>query len=358
MIAWAGGRKHRAGEEAFTLIELIVVILILSILVGIAVPVYLNVTHQADRRVAQYNIKAAEEIHGRIWFDLMERNNFADGGGSYIDANPPAEVGGAGAGGYVVVDAHYLSALETRIPWVDMTASGSLLAEAGMLAGLNPDPGLLADADTGFQFNIAGLYRNGELIEGAEAWANDLGRMPGKIAVLVDTVFIDYTWCTNPDYKYLSMLVMEKSGTTYILTFYQGQLQRTYDLSYDSGTGGFNFPSGPTEIAGDSMKFTPNSLNIDSNGNFHCSFDVDLGSWPGFNEDCFDMASIVCGNARAIDVKINDSGKVLITFDREDLTGLEPGNNVPITISGKYTNGQSFAGTTTIKVIENHGKDK
>lgn len=351
MLMRAGSKKHRVNEEAFTLIELMVVILILAVLVSIAVPVYLKVTHQADKRVAQYNIKAAEEIHTRIWFDLLERNNFVDGGGSYIDANPPAEVGGVGAGGYVVVDARYFSSLETRIPWVDMTASGSLLAEAGMLAGLDPDPDLLAQVDTGFQFDISGLYRNGELVEGADVWSDDVGKMPGKIAVLVDTVFLDYAWCTNPEYKYLSMLVMEKSGRTYILTFYQGQLVSTSRLVYDPGAGSFNFPSGPSDVS-DTMKFNPKTLNIDSEGSFNCSYEVDIGDWWGFNENCFDISSVVCGNAHATDIKVNENGKVIIKFDRQDLVGLEPGDDVPISLMGSYKNGQQFSGAAIIKVVE------
>ena len=50
-------------DEGFTLIELMVVILIIAVLVAIAVPVYLSLETKADKAVAAYNIKAAEEIH-------------------------------------------------------------------------------------------------------------------------------------------------------------------------------------------------------------------------------------------------------------------------------------------------------
>jgi hypothetical protein len=133
-----------------------VVILIIAVLVAIAVPVYLGLEARADKTVAEYNIKAAEEIHTHIWYSIIEDNFFPAGGECYVDgANP--------------VNALYVSTRETKIPWVDMNGAGSLAKEdsSGMLASLSPNP-VLAQVSGGFQFSINGYYKNGALIENEE----------------------------------------------------------------------------------------------------------------------------------------------------------------------------------------------
>lgn len=332
-----------SGEEAlhnkgFTLIELMVVILIIAILVAVAVPVYLNITSRADKSVAEYNIRAAEEIHDSIWFGLLEHNSFPAGGECYVDGSTP-------------VNALYISSRETKIPWVDMGAAGSLAqgSSSGMLASLNPSPDILAQVNNnGFTFAINGYYRSGTLTEAGGS--SDLGNLPGKIAVLYSSYYIDGTWYDNTDYKHLSMMVVERSGNLHILTYYQGKCVASENLVWDQPDE-VNYPPGPSSI--DELAVNPGTLNLGSQGDFNCQFDVELTVYPGFNINSFDMSTIACGGAHAIDIKLNENGKVIIKFDRQDLIGVQAGNSVPITINGRYTNGNSFSGTTNVKVINN-----
>lgn len=154
-------------DEGFTLMELMIVILIIAVLVAIAVPIYLSLETRADKAVATYNIKAAEEIHTHIWLELIGRNAFPAGGECYLDGSTP-------------VDALYISGKETKIPWVDMGGSGSLAtgSSSGMLASLSPSPGILAQVNGGFSFSINGYYKNGTLVEAGGD--SSLGNLPGK----------------------------------------------------------------------------------------------------------------------------------------------------------------------------------
>jgi prepilin-type N-terminal cleavage/methylation domain-containing protein len=333
MRSLTGWRTHR--DEGFTLIELMVVILIIAVLVAIAVPVYITMEAKADKTVAAFNIRAAEEIHTRIWFEIMERNSFPAGSECYVD-------------GATAVNALYISGKETKIPWADMTASGSLAKEdSGMLASLNPSPDVLAQVNSGFSFSINGFYKNGALVESAGS-SSDLGRLPGKVAVLYNSYYYNGTWYDNTQYKYLSMMVVEKSGNLHILTFCQGRPVTSEDFVWDDPDK-VNFPPGPSTI--DELAVNPGTLNVASNGSFNCQFEVELSVYPGFNVSSINMASVVCGGAHAIDIKVNSSGKVIIKFDRQDLTGLQAGNSVPITVNGSYTSGDNFSGTTNVKVI-------
>lgn len=331
MWSEASIRNSIRNEKAFTLIELMIVILILAILVAVAVPVYLNARRNADKTVATYNIRAAEGIHNTIWFDIAGRNSFPVGGECYID-------------GAAAVNALYISSRETKIPWVDMTASGSLAMDdsSGLLASIEP----VAQSYAGFSFNVRGYYKNGELVQAGGD--SKLSNLPGKVAVFHDNYYLNGRWYDNVGYKYLSMMVVEGSGRLYVLTFYQGTLVASEDFVWEEPEE-VNFPPGPTTI--EQLSVNPGTLNLGSQGSFNTQFDVELTVYSGFNVNSIDLSTVVIGGARAVDIKVNESGKVIIKFDRQDMIGVEPGNSVPITLSGKYTNGDSFSGTTNVKVI-------
>lgn len=329
--------RHRAREQqGFTIIELMVVILIVAILVAIAVPVYNSLQGRADKAVAEYNIKAAEEIHTHIWFALIEKSAFPVAGECYVDVASP-------------VDAQYFSSRETKIDWVDITASGSLIADnsSGMIASLAPSSPLLATLPPGFQFGIRGYYRGGTMTRAGDD--NHIMNMVGKIAVVYDQYYLDGTWFANTDHKYISLMVVEKAGTLHITTFLQGRSVGSEDFVWDEPDV-VNFPPGPPEL-GDTLAVNPGTLNIASMGDFNTSFDIELTVYEGFNVNSFNVGTITCGGAHAVDVKMTENGKVIIKFDRQDLVTDQTGNAIPITIAGQYTNGDSFSGTTTVKVI-------
>ena len=69
----ATGRTTRTERDSgFTLIELLVVVVILGILIGIAIPVYLNYRKSANDKAAQSDLRAAVAI-----LELCQSNNGA-----------------------------------------------------------------------------------------------------------------------------------------------------------------------------------------------------------------------------------------------------------------------------------------
>ncbi len=109
-------------------------------------------------------------------------------------------------------------------------------------------------------------------------------------------------------------------------------------------------------VAPVSLKITPNTLNLKSQGNWVTAFisnppscytlkDIDpatvlltYGQNPGFPPDT-----------------VNSQGhKFMLKFDRQQLITLLNGTtgNVPVTITGAFTDGIAFAGTTNLHVIK------
>jgi type IV pilus assembly protein PilA len=78
-------RKKRAtGDQGFTLIELLVVVVIIGVLVGIAVPVYLNYRKGAENKSAQSDVRGA--------ISAVEQF-YTENGNSYPDTGPAGAKG-------------------------------------------------------------------------------------------------------------------------------------------------------------------------------------------------------------------------------------------------------------------------
>jgi hypothetical protein len=63
------------------------------------------------------------------------------------------------------------------------------------------------------------------------------------------------------------------------------------------------------------------------------------------------MSSVECEGAPAVSGKVAGK-KYIAQFNREDLVGVIPGEEVDMTVTGEFYYGIDFAGTDTIRVIQ------
>ena len=92
------------------------------------------------------------------------------------------------------------------------------------------------------------------------------------------------------------------------------------------------------------MRITPRTLNLSSNGVFHAHFSLP----DGYSSSDIVLESFSCHGAYAT----QKSGSVNIKFERQDLLQVEPGEEVILTVTGRFSDGTSFEGFDTIRVID------
>ena len=87
MIASKLAARRRAGEEGFTLIELMVVVLIIAILIAIAIPTFLGARQRAQDRAAQSSLRNGLTAAKTIFTDAEDYTQATPG---LATATPPA----------------------------------------------------------------------------------------------------------------------------------------------------------------------------------------------------------------------------------------------------------------------------
>ena len=116
------------------------------------------------------------------------------------------------------------------------------------------------------------------------------------------------------------------------------------------------------QIAPATVDFDPDTLNLKSKGKVVTVY-IELPE--GYDVEKTDVSTVMLNGivpalAHPTDVGDYDSDGVsdlMVKFDRSDVQDvLEPGNEVEVTVSGQLTDGTSFEGADTIRVIEKEKK--
>jgi len=381
----------KGSARGFTVLELLVIIVVISILVAIGLPLYLGQSRKADKKVAEYNLKIGEKCVDALWYDKLAGQNPEDGIDSYRDWDPPELLRTGGSfetSGWAPVDARYMSEREKRIKWADLEVTGSSPPVASAdLSGLS-----LATAEYCFQINA--IYSVGEKIaEGPDIY-HDWSILPGKIGVIVDKYY-DGGWKDNTNNFYITLVTLERGGTAHFLTLRQGAIYDSGSFDWKDGQGNPGDskepqppappapeppvtppapeppvtppapeppvtppapepPAPPQPVQPEPVIATavviiePETLNLSSNGGFTAFVELPAGHNPG---DLV-IGSLKCGGASAKKVNVTGSGKMNIKFDRQDLIGVSAGDAVVITITGVFSDGTPFIGHDTLRVID------
>ena len=379
----AGKRPHtiveyfKGSAQGFTVLELLVIIVVISILVAIGLPLYLGQSRKADKKVAEYNLKIGENCVDALWYDKLAGQNPEDGIDSYRDWDPPELLRTGGSfetSGWAPVDARYMSEREKRIKWADLEVTGSSPPVASAdLSGLS-----LATAEYCFQINA--IYSVGEKIaEGPDIY-HDWSILPGKVGVIVDKYY-DGGWKDNTNNFYITLVTLERGGTAHFLTLRQGAIydSGSFDLKDGHGNPGDSKepqppappapeppapeppvtppapeppappePVPPEPVIASSVNIQPETLNKSSNG----SFTVFMVLPAGYNPNDLVPGSLKCSGAFATVVNVTGSNELNIKFEREDLLNVETGDTVVLTITGVFIDGTPFIGHDTIEVID------
>lgn len=198
--------RHGPDQDGFTLIELMIVILILAILVGIAVAVMVVARKRAAEVTAQSNSHIGEKCAENAYFRCMEGIyiNYRDSNSSQL-----------GCGSNQYVRARYMSYLEPKINWVDLTQSGNVFS--------------INQASAAY-----GWFKNH--VRTAVADPSDLSNMQGKIGITNcrPTNAAGTTWAAA-NTNYLTIISVDTiSHKAYFTGYYQGRITRSGKITMNN----------------------------------------------------------------------------------------------------------------------------
>ena len=226
-------------------------------------------------------------------------------------------------------------------------------------------PAELVGADYVMTYNEdkQGNYPNPELV----SYSVTLGQA-AKLYIFIDHRYVDaqgdppFTWLTDGSSGAvfvdtgLDIMLNEVGGREVLQPFdiYAAEVPAgTYTLgSTYLGDSSRNFYS--IAAVGSKIDIKPETLNLNSKGVFTAFIDLP----EGFDEEDIDISTVECEGASAVNAMMADDGRLIVKFDREDLEGVLPGDEVEMIVTGQLNDGTHFIGSDTIRVIDKGGKKK
>lgn len=190
--------------EGFTLLELMIVVIILAILVGIAVPVFMGIRRRAEDVVAAANERMFAELMNVIYFSLFE-----EGVTVYRDPTPPE-----GLTGPKEVDAQYCSYVNPKTQFVEMAIQGN-------------------------DWKISAIWKDKQKIDVAGGDQYNWDLLYGRIGILQNWYYWkNGNWNPNAQREYVFTITVAKTSQTATYTqFYQGGVDLTGEFDWDNGEG-------------------------------------------------------------------------------------------------------------------------
>ena len=405
-----GLRRRWHSDLGFTLIELAVVIAIIAILVGIAVPVLLMNRKKAEHTVAINNLMVAARVADTAWYTKLASQGCPLPTGAYRDYDPPDELKASmGADGYVPLNAKYWSIREPKMYWVDINVGGASDPIA------SADLGPYAQAE-GYGFRIAGVWHHGNEIASGPDITTDWSQLPGRVGIVENRYWWDGGWNDNTDNQYLTLMTYEPVGIAHFYTLNVGVTVAGGTFNWNNGTGtpgasfGDELASGPppntpppgdvtppappgdvtppappgdvtppapgtqpeqppqtqptppgtlpvlppnTPPIGDNqfkdLQITPTALNVDARG----VFDVYVTLKSGYNPYAVNPQTVRAFQAAPVNYEVTGNG-LHLTFLRGDLVDLPIGNSVLFVVMGRYSDGTMLQGWDYVKTIDNY----